>query len=200
MYEVESQGCLSFSHLVSLREREFSGGMFSCFNLCQGPPVSPCVKLMRVQAAVCSPVPRHWPRWSEPQGPSRDPVLYLWWGGLINVIGIHFHPARVAPPRGRSAGRSLALRTVVPHKQQGFSYLSFCQCLYSGRLRCIPAEGLACFSPFSSPLSFNHVTRAELLRLGLVHPGNGSYSGTPSSVHWDVSSEASSVRAGEEVG
>lgn len=121
-------------------------------------------------------------------------------GGLINVTAIHFHSCKSSPPRGRSAGRSLALRTVVPHKQQGFSYLSFCQCLYSGRLRCIPAEGLACFSPFSSPLSFNHVTRAELLRLGLVHPGNGSYSGTPSSVHWDVSSEASSVRAGEEVG
>lgn len=174
--------------------------MFSCFNLCQGPPVSPCVKLMRVQVAVCSLYLVIDPADQSHRGLAGTLSSICDGGGLINVTAIHFHSCKCSPPRGRSAGRSLALRTVVPHKQQGFSYLSFCQCLYSGRLRCIPAEGLACFSPFSSPLSFNHVTRAELLRLGLVHPGNGSYSGTPSSVHWDVSSEASSVRAGEEVG
>jgi hypothetical protein len=38
-------------------------------------------------------------------------------------------PCKSSPPRGRSAGRFSALRTVVPDKQQGFSYLSFCQCL-----------------------------------------------------------------------
>lgn len=50
----ESRLSVCLSLISSLQEREFSGGMFSCFNLCQHPPVSPCVKLMRVQVAVCS--------------------------------------------------------------------------------------------------------------------------------------------------
>lgn len=93
-------------------------------------------------------------------GPARPQFFYLFFylcvWGLINVVSIPFCPIGVAPLEGRLAGQPPLCRCSPAN-----SYLSFCQCLFGVSLG---VAWRACFAFFALPLSFKHVTRAELLR------------------------------------
>lgn len=134
------------------------GGMLSCFNLCQ------CLSVWRWWEFRAQCVPLQLtvdPADQSGRQPSKASAFFLFVCVCVRPYQCYVHPLlpyQCGPPRGQ-IGRAAPFVPSFPCKQR--VQLSFCQCL------CGVSLGVArrtCFASSALPLSFKHVTGAELLR------------------------------------